>query len=929
MKRFLALILAGVLVLGSMLSVTAANEAPTQDYETAEVIALLKYLNIITDSDGLTDNVTRADFATYAAKLIKIDTISAASKQNFPDVDSSMANAGAINALCELGYFAGGQDVAFRPYNNVRTNEALKVFMSMLGYKEVCEVKGGYPGGYINIASRIGLNKGIYNEFLTKGQLCALIYRTLTEPLYQTKLLGENGKMEFEKDEDVTILSSFHDIKYITGYVNTVGQLSIDMEDTVPEGKIRIEDKILRTNLIETDMVEYLGMNVRAYYCETETIEPTAVLVAPYAKKNNVISLAAEEVTDVRDAGSKFVFSYLTPEDEIKKIEIARGSIVIKNGESIVRDILNELQVEKGSYKFVDTNGDDEFDVVFVKEYYNIVVGSIEDKEGMVYIDTRPVSDISDSVYYRGKVGSKRAIYDKFTNDLNIDLTEDGKKVIKYKDASGKPIDLADIDKDEVISIYKSNSGNYIEICKGTGVITGVIEEIRQESATLYEIVVGGKTYKIEKNVVDNMSEGLKLGLKATFSLDCFGEIGAYVPTVEKEIKFAYVVGVEQNSRGFANATKIKMFTQDNVLDIFLCADRIEIDGSIYKDSADAYTALATHIKEPIRFAMDEDENLIFIDTLYNDESKEGKISLYQTLDYENRSKYTMYDSSFSNTQVYKSSTPVFFVPSDDALDDGSYAKEHFALKDFSSLGSDTPTPMVASFKVGPDGVYDDLLITKSGDKTKQLQHHDIYLIDEIKRGLDDEGNEAQYVYAYVDKTRKKIACSQECEDLSTYNLKRGDIVWFDTDSRGNIISLIDILVDVDENGSPECLVYTSSTGGEQVYAPKLGNLGAADKTPSTIESYLTLAYGYAGRVEEEVVCFAFDKTDALNRDYDFVRALGSKNIVVYDHEAGKDGSIYWGGADDIVSVENSFDDCSRVFLFMRNQMVKTFYVYK
>ncbi len=934
MKKIISLILSFTLIIGCIAGISVYAETPATDIETDEVITLLKYLNIITDAENLGDNVTRADFAVYAAAMMKLNTD--IGTEYFCDVEAGSKAAGAINALADYGYVTGGSGCSYMPYNNVRTTEALKVFLTMLGYKEICEAQGGYPAGYIKIANRLGLNKGIGSEYLSRGQLYALIYRTLVESFCVPATVGQDGSMSFEKDEENNILSTYHDLYIIEGVVNTVGSIAVDMEQPLDEGQFRIGNKIIRTDLISIDMYEYLSTNVKVYYFEEDGIKATAAIVIPYSEGNDVLSVRKDDVAQIEDGGRGYIFRYFDEDDKEKKVEISRGSVIIKNGETVLTDVYKELQIDKGSYKFIDTDGDSKYDVLFVYEYYNIVVGNIEDKMGMVYIKTTSVSDVTDWVFYRGRVGSRRAVYDKYTNDLYINLTEDGSKIIKYKDASGNAIDLADITKDEVISIYKSKSGNYIEVHKGKDSVKGEITEIStttDDGETSYEIVVGDKAYKVDKSVEDNASKKLSVGLSATFYLDCFGEVGNYVPDSPADVKFGYLVAVARDTNGLSSGdTQVRLFSQDGVLDDYVCSDRIKIDGKTCKEQEDAYNALSAYVKKPVRFSADDDNNLTFVDTIYYDAKLEGSISIYETLEEGTYTKGSNI-SSFNDTVVYKTSTPVFYVPEDDVIDNNQYLEEHFYTKKFSNLVNDSSINKLSSYRVDHEGIFDDLIIIKQGNVVKGWTQQNVYLVEKITNTLNKDGDAVQCVYAYLNGDLQKFNCKSDCEDLTT-KINKGDLVWFDVTETNEIKSLEDIVVDV-SGGEPKFNKFTTLTGGENVWAvTKKTDSSTVISTNgkwagSTLGSYFSVVCGYAGKTRDGALCFAYDKDDALNGDYDFVKNIGSINILVFDKEQGNDGSIYKSGIDDIITVENSYEDCSMVLMMMRNKNLKTVYVYK
>lgn len=99
-----------------------------------------------------------------------------------------------IAALSEENYQKSRQ---FAPEQNISFSEALKILVIALGYEPVAE-KSGYPYGYLEVASDIGISTGISfssEQLLTRENAAKLIHNSLYLPIMISNTVDdENGE---------------------------------------------------------------------------------------------------------------------------------------------------------------------------------------------------------------------------------------------------------------------------------------------------------------------------------------------------------------------------------------------------------------------------------------------------------------------------------------------------------------------------------------------------------------------------------------------------------------------------------------------------------------------------------------------------------------------------------------------------------------
>ena len=109
--------------------------------------------------------VTRAQFAKIAMASLNLANIEQC-ETNFSDVPSDHWASGYIKFATDIGLINGMGDGTFAPEETVTLIQAAKIMVGVLGREIEAKEKGGYPSGYLAVATDLSLF-----DYLEGGQL--------------------------------------------------------------------------------------------------------------------------------------------------------------------------------------------------------------------------------------------------------------------------------------------------------------------------------------------------------------------------------------------------------------------------------------------------------------------------------------------------------------------------------------------------------------------------------------------------------------------------------------------------------------------------------------------------------------------------------------------------------------------------------------
>ena len=103
------------------------------------------------------------EFVTLVLRALGVGdmTDSVAHTSSFSDVEASSWGAGAAETAAAMGLINGYDDGRFGPNDSVTMNQAIKIMVCALGYREAAERQGDYPIGYLSVASGLGIMKNL------------------------------------------------------------------------------------------------------------------------------------------------------------------------------------------------------------------------------------------------------------------------------------------------------------------------------------------------------------------------------------------------------------------------------------------------------------------------------------------------------------------------------------------------------------------------------------------------------------------------------------------------------------------------------------------------------------------------------------------------------------------------------------------------
>lgn len=116
-------------------------------------------------------------------------------KTPFSDVPEDHFASGYISLAAEYGIINGMGDGTFSPEAAITNQQAVKMIVCALGYRELAESRGGYPHGYVMAAMNLGIlpSKTVTTAETDRGDLLIMLKKTLDIPLMVMEADGESA----------------------------------------------------------------------------------------------------------------------------------------------------------------------------------------------------------------------------------------------------------------------------------------------------------------------------------------------------------------------------------------------------------------------------------------------------------------------------------------------------------------------------------------------------------------------------------------------------------------------------------------------------------------------------------------------------------------------------------------------------------------
>ena len=556
MKKLRKLISAA-LVLAMLLTSASIGALAYSDVDesssVSEAVGILSNLKIFTGfEDGtfrLNDTVTRAQMAAIVCRMLGYESQAESSSGStvFTDVPANHWASGYINVAQQMGIINGYGGGLFGPEDKVTYEQAVKMVVCALGYDLVAQGKGGYPTGYLSVASSEGItknSKGSVGEPAKRSTLVMLVYNSLEVRLFDQSSWTTNGSDEYKKTDD-TVLSKYLGVQRWEGVVTDVPYTSYADKDYRAKdtpyitidgfykkysngSEIKVDDDSpKRADCSLVDAGQYFGKKVIAYIGDSEDDDTGHYMVYAISEKTNgntVTKLSSTQLVDSSDkewntkgqvsyrkVGSSKVYD-LDLDSKVKfYVNYSRES---RLDEKSSTSNLESYIENGGSITAVSNDNDDDIEYVIVEAF---------DEEGVIE------SVNKDGGYYS---------YDLYTGALDdIDTDDDDELTIVYRDGSLSSV--SKLDDGDTVSTVKIGK-NVRLLYASSKTVTGSVSAYDKEENTVY---IGGTDYDISP-LFGKTASSLK-DEEGTFFLNVNGQIAYNESDSVSSGNYGFVLAVD------------------------------------------------------------------------------------------------------------------------------------------------------------------------------------------------------------------------------------------------------------------------------------------------------------------------------------------------------------------------------------------------
>lgn len=896
MKRILCFILSlGLLITACAdFNIAAANEPELQRSKSVRFLEALGIINV-NDNATLTEKVTREDFAVYVAKLLNIDTNTKPSDRCFRDLSMTSYGAFAVNTLVDLGVLSVSDDKKFRPDDNIITAEAAKMLCVITGYKDYAEATGGYPNKYIEIAKRndMILNASA-NAEITLSDAAEMLYNTAMLNIYDIKSISADGQVNYTNKSEKTILSVYHNIYFDEGTVSGVYGKSIYDREIPKEDEIYIDDTLFKMESLDnTD--DYLGEYVKYFYryIKSESVS-TVVFIERRAKK------AAEkfEVNDFISFDKNTIEFYSGKNNDKKKQINLSNPIIVYNGYPIstgIEDTFNKLN--KGYISVKDMDDDGTYDLIIIDDRHTMVISYADSKNQEVYSKTDELKSLE-------------------CRDFSV---------IRIYNEEYAPITFDDIQENDVLSVEYSKNKESITIICTRNMFNGTLNEVRGTDDVYAKI--GEEEYKVDKNYVKDFTDIAHTGNKYYYALDDMDEIVYVSADSGSRMNFGYVIKMAYIDE-FVPIICVKMITEAAKIEEFEFADRIRIDGTIYREVPEkAKSAFVTYtggeFKEVmIRYDLDSDGKICKIDTPYLNSQYENEYnSLTPIFDTDFSSQYSR--GGRLGLKAYTDSRTVVFNKPEVSVYGELRDEDVFIDK---GLGNDSSLTCNA-YTVNINNEFCDTVICNY--EYSSLSYNNLnsklLMVKDLYDCIGEDGSQTKGLSGYLNGTYVEYVLKPE---ITPGDIEKGDIVKLHFNDACEPIpsydSTEDDIVKIYDYSLWKGKRPDASTGVWN----GIVNGGACYLNKGSIQNYyarLQLSFGYAHKRRGMMLEMGYNS----GADFDEIFKTSAVKVVVYDKNERLENQVYIGSISDILDYESIGDNASGCLVQTRDMDAMCLYVYR
>lgn len=783
MKRFNSMLIAAVLMLNIIFTGTAVLGEDSAALENGTLSGQQKTLIALgimsENSEGVIENekqITRAEFADAIAGFLNVNPTVVASSSYFYDVPVDAWYTNSINTLTEYMIISQNDDKMFHPDNIITVNEAVKMVVCLLGYRVYADDRGGYPSGYLSMASELGLLDGMpQGEQVTNAHMTVLFYNALDVQMTDMEISGTGVTVT---DNGKTLLEQYKNIYESDGVVESIygmtafGEAVMDRSSAVIGG-------VKYTSGDYIGLKEHFGRRVHFYYRQNEPGSVgELVYVEPYYT-NDVLIVSSDDLAGY-DSEANSVSYYSGSRTE--RAVLGSDAVVIRNGAAADKDVSNALKIENGELRLIDSDNDGLYEICCAEEHRTVIAKFINS-------DSRTIT-------YE-QVSGNEAV-----KNGHIEFPE-GTTALTVYSAVGTVVDFNAITADTVLDIAVSSDGSCAAVYINSDMLEGTIDSIEYDDE---RITINGISYKYYPCM--NELYPISPGASGIFKLNRYGKV-AYFEMRTGEgtaLPVAYLINAYSYSEG-EEQCMIKYLDASGEICKKVLGEKTNIDGE-RTDIGRAYSVLSEAVGTVIALGLNDDGEVVSIDTIARG-SGEDDNSIARTLEDNqsntNGNRWTSSTKTFGKKTVISDNPIVFVVPP-------TGSEYEMFQNDDDSYRIGALTEMLTNldyhtecYRLGKS-VYSNIVVWHQY-KYESPDRNRFIMVDKISESIDNEGNIVATINGYQGADKVAINFSLDNYTLGTTPdcdivLHKGDIITVGARDKNGSAGTVEVHFDISRNWS-------------------------------------------------------------------------------------------------------------------------------
>ncbi|MBO5060991.1 MAG: S-layer homology domain-containing protein [Clostridia bacterium] len=840
----------------SVYASSASQEIAVEAIDALHTFGFIaNYYDYNADFEG---NATRADFFDVLYKILNAGEYST-EQLYYYDVPANHWAYKSISYLTEAGVISGSGDKLCRPDERLAFNEACAAALNAMGYGTYAQSLGEYPTGYTKAAAEIGITKNVsHSDYLTRRDMFILLYNVATTNIPKSIMLNGYRPSANKDDEDRTLLSMNHNIYYNKGIVSAANCISLD-------GRIleNPNEVIIGGNkyISEIELFNFMGEETKFFFRYDEQLDKKTVIWANLTGKTKVLNITVNH--DAVFNPETFQLNYAGENSRMRYVDIEKGVSLIYNGGLVTENLSEIFSKDEYELKLVQ-DFDGKYSIAVVRAYFNVVAGTIDSKE---YV-----------------------IYDKVVSGNNVNLDPDNYAFIKMTQMGEVDIEFENISENAVLSVYKSKDNKFIEIIKSGKTAEGVLEKIRNEEEGEY-FTVDKTEYFCSNSSADS---GVKVGVNVKLYLD-FADKIAFAEYNASNLRLAaYLINGKTDEE--ETSIRIKTLCENGKVEYLYTAEKVRIDGKLYKNTADMMSKLSDENNvfksQFVLYVLNDDGKIKEIDTQKYNKDIENKDSLQVDVEYSENMRFKT-TGILGPLALLDANTKLFVIPQR-----GNIHNVNIEALDVIKIGDIENDVFLnaETYKIKNEGGIAEYAVvygySRSGYKNAVMP----VLVSSISETLNENDEVVECLKGYQANNYVELKV-ESGKSIVSSNIGSGSLVRVGLNADKEI-SMVDVLYHLD--------------GDYRTSSSDLNN------------NYRTVV-GYAHSYVDGVLYIGEDRAD--------IRTLGVKTsgvpILAYDSDEIRENAVRSAVIDEVKTYKNGVASPSKVVILTRFMAPALIVIYK